>query len=79
MPVILYSDQPSARVDSEPVKWVNESVSFREVSSPERLLDQTAFFLHSPVEKLAEPKRRILERLYQTDHVLSGTEGLDRR
>jgi HAMP domain-containing protein/signal transduction histidine kinase/CheY-like chemotaxis protein len=72
LPVILYSDQHSCRVDSKPVKWANESVSFREVSSPERLLDQTAFFLHSPVEKLAEPKRRILERLYQTDHVLSG-------
>ncbi len=70
LPVILYSNQP--RIDSELRKWDNESVSFREVSSPERLLDQTAFFLHSPVEKLAEPKRRILERLYQTDHVLSG-------
>ena len=70
LPVILYSSGP--RIDSELLKWDNESVSFREVSSPERLLDQTAFFLHSPVEKLAEPKRRILERLYQTDHVLSG-------
>ncbi len=70
LPVILYSHQP--RIDSELLKWDNESVSFREVSSPERLLDQTAFCLHSPVEKLAEPKRRILERLYQTDHVLSG-------
>ncbi len=72
LPVILYTNQAVTKVEPEPAKWVNELVSFREVSSPERLLDQTAFYLHSPVEKLAEPKRRILERLYQTDHVLSG-------
>ncbi len=76
LPVILYSDQSSAKLEGEPARWVNESVSFREVSSPERLLDQTAFFLHSPVEKLAESKRRILERLYQTDQVLSGRKVL---
>ena len=44
--------------------------------SPERLLDQTAFFLHSPVDKLPEPKRRMLEELYQTDQVLAGKKVL---
>jgi CheY-like chemotaxis protein len=51
-------------------------VSFRQVCSPDRLLDQTAFFLHSRVEKLPESKRRMLEQLYQTDHVLAGKKVL---
>ncbi|HZW35192.1 MAG TPA: response regulator, partial [Isosphaeraceae bacterium] len=44
--------------------------------SPERLLDQTAFFLHFPVEKLPEPKRRMLEQLHQTDQILAGKKVL---
>ena len=52
------------------------SVAFRQVCSPERLLDQTAFFLHSPVDKLPEPKRQMLEQLYQTDQVLAGKKVL---
>jgi hypothetical protein len=72
LPVILYSD----RDDADPVTSLTESVSFRRVSSPERLLDQTAFYLHSPVDKLPEAKRRILEELYQTDRALCGRKVL---
>jgi HAMP domain-containing protein/signal transduction histidine kinase/CheY-like chemotaxis protein len=72
LPVILYTN----RDDAEPFNLFAESVSFRRVSSPERLLDQTAFFLHSRVEKLPEPKRRILEELYQTDRALAGRKVL---
>jgi signal transduction histidine kinase/DNA-binding response OmpR family regulator/HAMP domain-containing protein len=52
------------------------ALTCREVSSSDRLLDQTAFFLHTPVAKLAEPKRRIIEDLYQTDQVLAGKKVL---
>ena len=76
LPVILYSEGAQDPVDTEPLKSLGESVSFRQVSSPERLLDQTAFFLHSQVNKLPEPKRRILEELYLTDRVLSGRKVL---
>ena len=41
-------------------------------ASIERLLDQTAFFLHTPMAKLSERKRRMIEELYQTDKVLAG-------
>src|SRR6185437_3055654 len=50
--------------------------AFREVCSTERLLDQTAFLLHTPVARLPEPKRRQIESLYQTDTVLSGKKVL---
>ncbi len=76
LPVILYSDQHSGKAEPEPVKSSNQAVTFRQVSSPERLLDQTAFFLHSAVEQLPEAKRRMLEQLYQTDQVLAGRKVL---
>jgi len=71
-PVILYSDEPPSNDDAGPVTSSTSTVTFRRVWSPERLLDQTAFLLHSPVNKLPEPKRRMLEQLYQTDQVLAG-------
>jgi CheY-like chemotaxis protein len=75
-PVILYSDQPPGRTDAHLVKAVSGSVTFRQVCSPERLLDQTAFVLHSALDKLPETKRRTLELLYETDQVLAGKKVL---
>jgi CheY-like chemotaxis protein len=75
LPVILYSEQPPS-TDLLPLRSGSSAVTFRQVCSPERLLDQTAFFLHAPVAKLPEPKRRILEQLYQTDDVLAGKKVL---
>ncbi len=76
LPVILYSDQPPTGRRPTPARALAPSVAFRQVCSPERLLDQTAFFLHSPVDKLPEAKRRMLEQLYQTDQVLAGKKVL---
>src|SRR5262249_46480607 len=67
LPVILYSDQPPSSRDGSALRVLAPSVAFRQVCSPERLLDQTAFFLHSPVDQLPEPKRRMIEQLYQSD------------
>jgi CheY-like chemotaxis protein len=75
LPVILYSDQPP-QDSSDPARVLAPSLAFRQVCSPERLLDQTAFFLHSPVERLPEAKRRMLEQLYQTDQILVGKKVL---
>jgi HAMP domain-containing protein/signal transduction histidine kinase/CheY-like chemotaxis protein len=72
LPVILYSDEPPAHTAAAFSKFVAPMVTFRQVCSPDRLLDQTALFLHTPVDKLPEPKQRILEQLYRTDHVLAG-------
>jgi CheY-like chemotaxis protein len=44
----------------------------RRVYSPERLLDQAAFFLHQDVSKLPETQRRTLANLHTSDKVLAG-------
>jgi hypothetical protein len=42
------------------------------VESPERLLDETALFLHRVIEDLPPAKRRMLERLRDSDERLVG-------
>ena len=75
LPVILYTDESQSNELIVP-KTPSPAVALRKVCSPERLLDQTALFLHAPVAKLPEPKRRMIEELYQTDQVLAGKKVL---
>ena len=42
------------------------------MKSPERLLDETALFLHRVEANLPEQKRRMLERLHTADAVFQG-------
>ena len=42
------------------------------MKSPERLLDETALFLHRVEAKLPEQKRRMLEQLHNADAVIAG-------
>ena len=44
----------------------------KDVQSPERLLDETALFLHRVEAKLPEQKRRMLEQLHNADAVFAG-------
>jgi CheY-like chemotaxis protein len=52
------------------------SVVIKGVESPERLLDETALFLHRVVGDLPAEKRRMLERLYSSDENLVGRKVL---
>ncbi|HZE09649.1 MAG TPA: response regulator, partial [Gemmatimonadaceae bacterium] len=44
----------------------------KDVKSPERLLDETALFLHRVEAKLPEQKRKMLEHLHDADSVVAG-------
>jgi CheY-like chemotaxis protein len=48
------------------------SVVVKGVESPERLLDETALFLHRVIEDLPPAKKRMLERLRDSDEKLVG-------
>ena len=48
------------------------SVVVKGVESPERLLDETALFLHRLVSNLPPEKQRMLERLHSSDEDLVG-------
>ena len=53
-----------------------KSIIIKGVQSPERLLDETALFLHRVTTHLPEPKQKMLERLHQSDEVLAGQKVL---
>jgi CheY-like chemotaxis protein len=48
----------------------------RRAHSLERLLDQTAYFLHRNVAKLPASKRRVIEDLHQSDKLMAGKKVL---
>ena len=53
-----------------------ETIIVKDVRSLERLLDETALFLHRVEENLPEPKRQMLEQLHKKDPVLAGKKVL---
>ena len=53
-----------------------KSIVLKDVQSPERLLDETALFLHRVVTDLPAEKQQMLERLHGSNEVLRGRKVL---
>src|SRR5205814_3370669 len=60
------------REEETELRKVSESIIVKDVQSPERLLDETALFLHRVESNLPPPTREILRRLTETDPALVG-------
>jgi len=72
LPIIIYTGKELTRKEELHLKKVADAIIVKEASSPERLLAETALFLHRVEANLPEPKRRILEKLHRSDPVLAG-------
>jgi len=72
LPVIAYGDGTAVADDVGAWKKLAQVCPVRGVHSPDRLLDQTTFFLHCDVNKLGAASRKVLETLHQSDKVLAG-------
>jgi hypothetical protein len=72
LPIIIYTGKELTRREELHLKKVADAIIVKEASSPERLLAETALFLHRVEANLPEPKRRILEKLHRSDPVLAG-------
>src|SRR5262249_19928571 len=72
LPVIVYGDGVVVGDHEGGWKKLGQVCTVRRVHSPERLLDQTTFFLHQDVAQLPATKRKTLETLHQSDKVLAG-------
>jgi CheY-like chemotaxis protein len=71
MPVILYDTSERPRVDDHQLRRLAQSLVLKSVRSPERLLDETALFLHRDPSRLRDDQRRMLERLRSSTDVLA--------
>jgi HAMP domain-containing protein/CheY-like chemotaxis protein/signal transduction histidine kinase len=76
LPIIVYTGKELTRTQEIELKRLADSIIVKDVRSPERLLDETALFLHRVQANLPQPKRQILEQLHQTDPVLTGKKAL---
>ncbi|HEV7858140.1 MAG TPA: HAMP domain-containing protein [Pyrinomonadaceae bacterium] len=71
LPIIVYTGKELTGKEETQLRKVADAIIVKEVSSPERLLAETALFLHRVEANLPEPKRRMLEQLHRTDPVLA--------
>jgi HAMP domain-containing protein/CheY-like chemotaxis protein/Skp family chaperone for outer membrane proteins len=72
IPVIVYTGKELTRREETKLKKFSDAIVVKDASSPERLLDETALFLHRVERKLPQEKRRMLEQLHSADDVLRG-------
>ncbi|MEO8212426.1 MAG: response regulator, partial [Myxococcales bacterium] len=76
LPIIVYTGKELTRDEEVELRMLSESIIVKDVRSPERLLDETALFLHRVEANLPDPKREILRRLTESDPALSGKKVL---
>ncbi len=76
LPIIIYTGKELTRKEELHLKRVADAIIVKEASSPERLLAETALFLHRVEADLPEPKRRMLEKFHRNDPVLAGRKVL---
>jgi CheY-like chemotaxis protein len=76
IPVVVFTGKELSNEEEQQLKKVAKSIVIKGVQSPERLLDETALFLHRVIADLPPGKQRMLERLHETDEALVGKKVL---
>ncbi|HKU39188.1 MAG TPA: response regulator, partial [Polyangiales bacterium] len=71
-PVIVYTGQELSSEEHSALQRVTDTIIVKDVRSPERLLDETALFLHRVESKLPSNKQQMLRGLSQSDPALQG-------
>ena len=72
LPVVVFTGRELSPEEDAQLHTMARSVVVKGVESPERLLDETALFLHRVVADLPEDKQRMIERLHSSDEDLVG-------
>jgi HAMP domain-containing protein/CheY-like chemotaxis protein/signal transduction histidine kinase len=76
VPIVVFTGKELSPDEEAQLHAVAKSVVLKDVQSPERLLDETALFLHRVVSDLPEGKRNMLERLHGSTEALRGRKVL---
>jgi CheY-like chemotaxis protein/nitrogen-specific signal transduction histidine kinase len=76
LPVVVFTGRELSAEEDSRLHMLARSVVVKDVESPERLLDETALFLHRVVANLPPDKQRMLDRLHQSDEALYGRKVL---
>ncbi|HZQ19969.1 MAG TPA: HAMP domain-containing protein [Terriglobales bacterium] len=76
LPVVVFTGKELSPEEDAQLHTLARSVVVKGVESPERLLDETALFLHRIVADLPIEKQRMLDRLHRSDEALVGRKVL---
>jgi CheY-like chemotaxis protein/signal transduction histidine kinase len=76
LPVVVFTGKDLSPEEDARLHVLARSVVVKGVESPERLLDETALFLHRVVTDLPPEKQKMLERLHHSDEALVGKKVL---
>ncbi len=76
LPVIIYTGKELSASEETQLRRYAETIIVKDARSPERLLDETALFLHRVESNLPEQKRRMLEQVHTEDTVFTGKKVL---
>jgi HAMP domain-containing protein/CheY-like chemotaxis protein/signal transduction histidine kinase len=76
IPCVVFTGKELTMEEQERLKAMAKSIVLKDVHSPERLLDETALFLHRVVTDLPPAKQSMLQRLHGGNEVLRGRKVL---
>jgi CheY-like chemotaxis protein len=76
VPFIVYTGRDLTPREATELERIAETVIIKGVTSPDRLLAETALFLHRIETDLPEPKRRMLRKVCDADPVLDSRKVL---
>jgi HAMP domain-containing protein/CheY-like chemotaxis protein/signal transduction histidine kinase len=72
LPIVVFTGKELSPEEDARLHTLARSVVLKGVESPERLLDETALFLHRVVSDLPVEKQRMIEQLHRSDDALVG-------
>ena len=70
VPVVVFTGKDLSVEEQLKLKSMAKSIVLKDVQSPERLLDETALFLHRVITDLPPNKQAMLERLHGSKEIL---------
>jgi len=76
LPVVVFTGRELTPEEDAQLHTLARRVVVKDVESPERLLDETALFLHRVVADLPPAKQQMLDRLHRSDEALAGRKVL---
>jgi HAMP domain-containing protein/CheY-like chemotaxis protein/signal transduction histidine kinase len=76
VPVVVFTGRELSVEEDAELHTMARSIVVKGVESPERLLDETALFLHRVITELPIEKQRMLEKLNSSDEDLIGQTAL---
>jgi HAMP domain-containing protein/CheY-like chemotaxis protein/signal transduction histidine kinase len=75
-PIIVFTGRELSEQEETELRKKAKSIVLKGVRSPERLLDETALFLHRVIADLPASKQQMIETLHESDEPLAGRKVL---